>query len=123
MIAITDYNLIMETFQKDGDSFAGRPTPESLMNLSVGKECEKIGSVCLGGNYGVVFTDGEIWRDQRRLALHVFRNFGMGKNLMQEKVAHTLIPTPDIYGFLSFKYTESTFLNLGTFKFRISCSF
>jgi hypothetical protein len=42
---------------------------------------------CLGGKYGVIFTDGEIWRDQRRFALHVLRNFGLGKNLMQERVS------------------------------------
>uniref|UniRef100_A0A914QLN1 Uncharacterized protein n=1 Tax=Panagrolaimus davidi TaxID=227884 RepID=A0A914QLN1_9BILA len=29
---------------------------------------------------------GERWRENRRFALHVFRNFGLGKNLMQERV-------------------------------------
>lgn len=36
---------------------------------------------------GVLFTEGEVWRDQRRFALHVLRDFGMGKNIMQEKVS------------------------------------
>lgn len=36
---------------------------------------------------GVLLTEGEVWRDQRRFALHVLRNFGMGKNLMQERVS------------------------------------
>jgi hypothetical protein len=40
----------------------------------------------LEGKKGVVNSDGELWRDQRRFALHVFRNFGLGKNLMQERV-------------------------------------
>lgn len=46
--------------------------------------------VSLGGTYGVMFTEGELWKDQRRFALHVLRNFGMGKNVMQEKVRRFL---------------------------------
>uniref|UniRef100_A0A914YUU5 Cytochrome P450 n=1 Tax=Panagrolaimus superbus TaxID=310955 RepID=A0A914YUU5_9BILA len=38
------------------------------------------------GRNGLIFTDGPIWREHRRFALHVLRDFGMGKNLMQERV-------------------------------------
>ncbi|KAK6057501.1 hypothetical protein COOONC_04978, partial [Cooperia oncophora] len=40
----------------------------------------------LGGNYGVIGTTGELWQQHRRFALHVFRDFGMGKDVMQERV-------------------------------------
>src|SRR4051794_12528778 len=40
----------------------------------------------LGGSYGIVNTDGKLWRNQRRFALQVFKHFGMGNNLMQEKI-------------------------------------
>ena len=43
-------------------------------------------TLLLGGIFGVINTEGDFWRDQRRFTLHVFRNFGLGKNLMQERV-------------------------------------
>uniref|UniRef100_A0A914NM16 Uncharacterized protein n=1 Tax=Meloidogyne incognita TaxID=6306 RepID=A0A914NM16_MELIC len=39
-----------------------------------------------GGIYGVLQTEGEIWREHRRFVLHVFRDFGVGKNIMQERI-------------------------------------
>ena len=38
------------------------------------------------GPYGVVWTEGNLWKEQRRFALQVLRNFGLGKNIMQERV-------------------------------------
>lgn len=35
---------------------------------------------------GVIFTDGQIWLDQRRFALRFLRDFGLGKNQMQERI-------------------------------------
>ena len=38
-------------------------------------------------NGGVVFADGESWRQQRRCTLKILRDIGMGKNVMEEQVA------------------------------------
>lgn len=35
---------------------------------------------------GVLHTEGERWREERRFILHNFRDFGIGKNVMQERV-------------------------------------
>ena len=35
---------------------------------------------------GVVFTDGPEWQEHRRFALHTLRNFGLGRNIMQQKI-------------------------------------
>ncbi|KAK6057500.1 unspecific monooxygenase [Cooperia oncophora] len=72
-IVIADYELMKETLVKDGAAYTGRQdVPLSKM--------------VRGGDYGVVETSGELWQQQRRFALHVFRDFGMGKDVMQERV-------------------------------------
>ena len=58
---------------KDGEAYSGRPKG---MSHSFTDEPNR----SLGG------MDGPIWKEQRRFALHVLRNFGLGKNLMQERV-------------------------------------
>lgn len=37
-------------------------------------------------NGGVLFSDGESWREQRRTAISILRDFGMGKNAMEAQV-------------------------------------
>jgi cytochrome P450 family 33 len=38
------------------------------------------------GPKGVILTDGSLWLEHRRFAIHVLRDFGLGKNLMQERI-------------------------------------
>ncbi|KAI1702518.1 cytochrome p450 domain-containing protein [Ditylenchus destructor] len=79
IVCISEYSKIIETFLKDGDTYAGR------FNFV---EFDKIVNTRSTG--GVVFTDGDLWKEQRRFALHVLRDFGLGKNLMQEMVVTEL---------------------------------
>ncbi|KAH7727008.1 Protein CYP-33C1 [Aphelenchoides avenae] len=74
VVAVSDFSLIHDTFVKDGDAFAAR------------FQHDEITRIFRGGNYGVVFTDGDLWREQRRFTLQVFKDFGVGRNVMQEKV-------------------------------------
>ncbi|TMS35705.1 hypothetical protein L596_003048 [Steinernema carpocapsae] len=74
IVAVTDHKLLVDTFIRDGDTFAGRYNNERFTNQF------------RYGNYGVVDTEGDFWKEQRRFTLHTFRNFGVGKNLMQEKI-------------------------------------
>ncbi|KAI1710514.1 cytochrome p450 domain-containing protein [Ditylenchus destructor] len=75
VVCISEYSKIIETFQKDGDTYAGR------WNFVEMDKILKFKSAA-----GVVFTDGDLWRDQKRFALQVLRDFGLGKNSMQERV-------------------------------------
>ena len=92
-VAINDFDTIQEHFIKDGETYAGRPL-ENIESLELNKN----------GRTGIIFTDGGTWRELRRFSLHTLRNFGLGRNLMQERVldevAHmiTTIKEEDTFG-------------------------
>lgn len=73
MIVVNDAPTIFETFLKDGEAYAGRFITSSFASIR-------------GGINGVIQTDGDLWKEHRRFTLHVLRDFGLGKNLMQERV-------------------------------------
>uniref|UniRef100_A0A915P1M9 Unspecific monooxygenase n=1 Tax=Meloidogyne floridensis TaxID=298350 RepID=A0A915P1M9_9BILA len=77
-VCVAEFNKIIETFQKDGEAYSGRFTFEEFDKL------------VRGGTYGIIMTEGEFWRGQRRFALQIFRDFGLGKNLMQDKILSEL---------------------------------
>lgn len=72
-IFITSYEVMKETFVKDGDTFAD-------------KQLNQIDKKKLQRNYGVLDTNGEMWREHRRFTLSQLRDLGLGKDLMQEKI-------------------------------------
>lgn len=69
-----------DTVVKDGDSYTDRFT------------IDLVTEVFRQGRYGVIETKGDLWKEHRRFALHVLRNFGLGKNLMMERVRFPLLP-------------------------------
>ena len=73
VVTVHDSPTIYETFLKDGEAYTGR-------------QSFKGSSIIRGGYAGVILTDGHLWKEHRRFALHVLRDFGLGKNLMQERI-------------------------------------
>uniref|UniRef100_A0A1I7SI18 Cytochrome P450 n=1 Tax=Bursaphelenchus xylophilus TaxID=6326 RepID=A0A1I7SI18_BURXY len=73
MVMVADVPLLKKYFIKHGDMFSGR-----WRNF--------ITDHMLDGFNGVVQTDGEKWREQRRFSLHVLRDFGVGRSFMENKV-------------------------------------
>ena len=89
VVSITDFNLVRDTFIKDGDSYTGRNFFPKFQKILRGKKISQtIGNYHFldGKLLGLANTEGEIWKEQRRFALQVLRNFGLGKNIMQERV-------------------------------------
>ncbi|KHJ76359.1 hypothetical protein OESDEN_24021, partial [Oesophagostomum dentatum] len=72
-VVVTDFELIKETLVKNGAAYTGRMETPHVRSVR-------------GGDYGITDTTGELWQQRRRFMLHVFREFGMGKNLMEERV-------------------------------------
>uniref|UniRef100_A0A7E4ZY97 Cytochrome P450 n=1 Tax=Panagrellus redivivus TaxID=6233 RepID=A0A7E4ZY97_PANRE len=73
MITLHNSKVIYDTFVKDADSYVGRML-------------QSWNEIVRAGHLGVIFSEGILWRDHRRFALHVFRNLGLGRNIMQERV-------------------------------------
>uniref|UniRef100_A0A914ZBK7 Cytochrome P450 n=1 Tax=Panagrolaimus superbus TaxID=310955 RepID=A0A914ZBK7_9BILA len=38
------------------------------------------------GDYGLIFNDNSFWREQRRFALHVLRDFGIGRPILEQTI-------------------------------------
>lgn len=38
-------------------------------------------------NGGIISSNGDSWREQKRLALKILHNFGMGKATMEDRVS------------------------------------
>ena len=77
LVTVHDSPTIYNTFLKDGESYSHRPILRVLNDIKHGR-------------YGVIFTDGPLWREHRRFALKVFRDLGLGKNLMQERILNEI---------------------------------
>ncbi|GMR46743.1 hypothetical protein PMAYCL1PPCAC_16939, partial [Pristionchus mayeri] len=78
MVVLMSYDTIKEALVTRGDDFVGRlgRFPDDLyMNTE---------------NGGVVFSQGDNWREQRRTAIQIMRDFGMGKNVMEAQVKSSL---------------------------------
>ncbi|XP_017775403.1 PREDICTED: cytochrome P450 18a1 [Nicrophorus vespilloides] len=60
MVVLSDYKMIRDTFRKE--EFTGRPVTEFTKIL---------------GGYGVINTEGKLWKDQRRFLHDRLRNLGM----------------------------------------------
>ncbi|GMS93677.1 hypothetical protein PENTCL1PPCAC_15852, partial [Pristionchus entomophagus] len=70
-VVITDHKLLQEYIVKDGDKFADRINPKMLMKYLV------------KGEYGLIFNDNGMWREQRRFALHALRDVGFNNVTIQ----------------------------------------
>uniref|UniRef100_A0AC34RGF9 Cytochrome P450 n=1 Tax=Panagrolaimus sp. JU765 TaxID=591449 RepID=A0AC34RGF9_9BILA len=75
MVIVGDYKLMNNYFVKE--------YPEALSGRNQFVEHLK---VIRGGINGIIEVDGDLWKEQRRFALQVLRDFGLGKNVMEEKV-------------------------------------
>ncbi|KAH7725746.1 Protein CYP-14A3 [Aphelenchoides avenae] len=79
MVCINDYEHIKEALVTKADHFVGKLQTPPQIFFSWGKN-----------NGGILNGYGQNWKEQRRLALTILRNFGMGKNLMEHQVMRSV---------------------------------
>ncbi|KAF8376116.1 hypothetical protein PRIPAC_82545 [Pristionchus pacificus] len=78
-VQITDYSILREAFIEKGDEFSGRPLNPLFQE-----------AFTFAPNTGVIQSNGDTWREQRRAAISIMRDFGMGKNVMEELVRSSI---------------------------------
>lgn len=94
VICIAEYAKMVETFIKDGETFGGRPDGFDLLENFIKKENgeklnlkeNKLNDLTENSPRGILSSNGEEWREQRRFVMQVLRNLGLGKNQIEENV-------------------------------------
>ncbi|XP_066437248.1 cytochrome P450 2G1-like [Eleutherodactylus coqui] len=80
IVVLCGYNTVKEALIDRAEEFSGRGRLPTIDQFVKG--------------YGIVFGNGNRWKDLRRFSLSTLRNFGMGKKSIEERIqeeAHFLI--------------------------------
>ncbi|GMT36806.1 hypothetical protein PFISCL1PPCAC_28103 [Pristionchus fissidentatus] len=85
IVTVNDFDTLHEIFVQDGESYADRASLNNTFN-----------EIFRGGQLGVIETSGQIWREQRRFTLHTLRDFGLGKDAMQERILNEAVCLLDL---------------------------
>ncbi|CAJ0601236.1 unnamed protein product [Cylicocyclus nassatus] len=75
-VHIAEYSLCHEAMVRNGMNFQNRWGPAIMME---GR-----------GDRGLIASNGHIWQEQRRFSLHVLRNLGVSRNLMEERIMNEI---------------------------------
>ncbi|KAF1753558.1 hypothetical protein GCK72_020115 [Caenorhabditis remanei] len=75
-VSICDYETSQEVFVKNGNKYKDRFLPPVFAHVS--------------DNLGLVSANGEVWAEMRRFTLLAFRNMGVGRDLMEERILDEL---------------------------------
>ncbi|CAI4220292.1 unnamed protein product [Auanema sp. JU1783] len=71
-VHIASLELSHELMVKQGNNYADRWSPYMFQYIRNGR--------------GIGFSNGDYWQDQRRFTLQTLRNFGVGRNLIEERI-------------------------------------
>ncbi|KAH7704371.1 Protein CYP-14A5 [Aphelenchoides avenae] len=84
VVCLSGYDTLKEALVVKGENFVGKLQAAPGLFFSKGKP-----------NGGILNGYGQNWKEQRRLSLTILRNFGMGKNIMEEQVMRSVTDMVD----------------------------
>nr|XP_042119166.1 cytochrome P450 2C70-like [Peromyscus maniculatus bairdii] len=76
-VVLHGYEVLKEALVDRGDEFSGKM--QSSLNREVGQEL------------GIIFSNGEIWKQTRRFSLTVLRSMGMGKKSIEDRIQQEVL--------------------------------
>ncbi|KAM3597439.1 uncharacterized protein V6R79_004542 [Siganus canaliculatus] len=72
VVVLAGYKTVKEALVGNADAFGDRSVYPSFYDINKG--------------HGILFANGESWKEMRRFALSTLRDFGMGKRTAEEKI-------------------------------------
>ncbi|KAM9843963.1 LOW QUALITY PROTEIN: uncharacterized protein ACBR49_013087 [Aulostomus maculatus] len=73
VVVLAGYKTVKEALVSHADEFGERDTPPIFEETSAG--------------HGILFANGESWKEMRRFALSTLKDFGMGKRVAENKIS------------------------------------
>ncbi|PIO74544.1 unspecific monooxygenase [Teladorsagia circumcincta] len=80
MIVMASHEVLKEALIRQGPAFAGRPSGYIWSMFTKNPE----------HGDGIILCEGERWEQIREFAHKIFRNFGLGRTQMEEKIVHNI---------------------------------
>uniref|UniRef100_A0A2C9JDR8 Cytochrome P450 n=1 Tax=Biomphalaria glabrata TaxID=6526 RepID=A0A2C9JDR8_BIOGL len=77
MVVLNGYDLIKEVFVQKADDFSDRPL--TVLDLVSGLH-----------HYGIITSSGKVWKEQRAVGLQILRNFGLGNNILADRIQNEI---------------------------------
>ncbi|XP_057634293.1 cytochrome P450 2C70-like isoform X4 [Chionomys nivalis] len=71
-VVLYGYDVLKEALIDRGDEFSGKTQSSILSQVNQG--------------LGIIFSDGEVWKQTRRFSLMVLRSMGMGKKIIEDRI-------------------------------------